>query len=82
MPALRKIGFEPHWLHVSDLGVPGYGQVLIARRDTLAQHRDVLVRYTRALVKGWAWVVQNPAEAAEMVVRKRSEEHTSELQSH
>ncbi|HIV71855.1 MAG TPA: ABC transporter substrate-binding protein [Candidatus Aquabacterium excrementipullorum] len=70
VPALRKIGFEPHWLHVSDLGVPGYGQVLIARRDTLAQHRDVLVRYTRALVKGWAWVVQNPAEAAEMVVRK------------
>lgn len=70
VPALRKIGFEPHWLHVSDLGVPGYGQVLIARRDTLAEQRDVLVRYTRALVKGWGWVVQHPAEAAEMVVRK------------
>jgi NitT/TauT family transport system substrate-binding protein len=70
VPALRKIGFEPHWLHVSDLGVPGYGQVLIAHRDTLAQHGDVLVRYTRALIRGWSWVIQNPAEAAEMVVRK------------
>lgn len=70
VPALRKIGFEPHWLHVSELGVPGYGQVLIARRDTLAQHREVLVRYTRALVRGWAWVVHNPAEAAELIVRK------------
>lgn len=70
VPALRKIGFEPHWLHVSDLGVPGYGQVLIARRDTFAQHHAELVRYTRALIKGWRWVIDNPAEAAEMVVRK------------
>jgi len=70
VPALRKIGFEPHWLHVSDLGVPGYGQVLIARRDTLAQHRDVLVRYTRALIRGWSWVVANPGEAAALIVRK------------
>ncbi len=70
VPALRKIGFEPFWLPISDLGVPGYGQVLIARRDTFHQHRDVLVRYTRALIKGWAWVAANPHEAAEMVVRK------------
>jgi NitT/TauT family transport system substrate-binding protein len=70
VPALRKLGFEPHWLHVSDLGVPGYGQVLIARRDTVAQHRDVLVRYTRALMRGWAWVVDHPADAAEMMVRR------------
>ncbi|ATU63373.1 hypothetical protein CPZ87_01750 [Piscinibacter gummiphilus] len=70
VPALRKIGFEPHWLHVSDLGVPGYGQVLIARRDTFEQQRDVLVRYTRALMRGWRWVVDHPAEAAELIVRK------------
>ena len=70
VPALRKIGFEPHWLHVSDLGVPGYGQVLIARRDTFAQHRDLLVRYTRALIRGWSWVVEHPAEAAELITRK------------
>ena len=70
VPALRKIGFDPHWMPLSDLGVPGYGQVLIARRDTLAQHRDALVRYTRALIRGWRWVVDNPQEAAEMIVRK------------
>jgi NitT/TauT family transport system substrate-binding protein len=70
VPALRKIGFDPFWLPTSDLGVPGYGQVLITRRDTLAQRRDVLVRYTRALIKGWDWVAHNPEEAADMVVRK------------
>ncbi|HSI47177.1 MAG TPA: ABC transporter substrate-binding protein [Ideonella sp.] len=69
VPALRKIGFEPHWLSVSELGVPGYGQVLIARRDTLARHHEALVRYTRALIQGWAWVVDHPAEAAERIVR-------------
>jgi NitT/TauT family transport system substrate-binding protein len=70
VPALRKIGFDPFWLPISDLGVPGYGQVLIARRDTLAHDRDMLVRYTRALIRGWDWVAHNPQEAAEMVVRK------------
>jgi len=77
VPALRKLGFEPHALHLSDLGVPGYGQVLITRRDTLVQHRDVLVRYTRALMRGWAWVVANPAEAAQMIVRKYAPPGTS-----
>ncbi|UUX96154.1 ABC transporter substrate-binding protein [Aquabacterium sp. J223] len=72
VPALRRIGFEPHWLHVSDLGVPGYGQLLIARRDTLAAHRDVLVRYTRALIRGWSWVLAHPVAAAEMVVRRHA----------
>jgi NitT/TauT family transport system substrate-binding protein len=80
VPALRKLGFEPPWLHVSDLGVPGYGQVLIARRDTLAQHREVLVRYTRALMRGWAWVVAHPAEAAELIVRKYAPPGTDRLE--
>lgn len=70
VPALRRIGFEPHWMHLSELGVPGYGQVLIARRDTLAQRRELLVRYTRALIDGWRWVVEHPDEAADMVVSR------------
>jgi NitT/TauT family transport system substrate-binding protein len=70
VPALRASGFEPHLLHMADIGAPGYGQVLIAHRDTVRDQHDLLVRYTRALVQGWGWMVRNPAATAELVVRK------------
>jgi NitT/TauT family transport system substrate-binding protein len=70
VPALRSIGFDPFVLHLSDVGFPGYGGVLIARRDTLAEEHDLFVRYTRALIKGWRWMIDNPEETARIMVRK------------
>jgi NitT/TauT family transport system substrate-binding protein len=70
VPPLRRAGFDPYVMHLSDIGVPGYGSVLIARRDHLEQEHDVFVRYTRALKKGWRWMVDHPDETAEIMVRK------------
>jgi NitT/TauT family transport system substrate-binding protein len=55
---------------MSDIGAPGYGGVLIARRDHLDDQRDIFVRYTRALIKGWRWMVDHPDETAEIIVQK------------
>ncbi|MFM0758055.1 ABC transporter substrate-binding protein [Paraburkholderia strydomiana] len=68
VPPLRRANLNPHVLHFSDLGFRGYGQVLMARRDFLDDHHDELVRYTRALVQGWSWMVRHPRETAELVV--------------
>jgi len=70
VPPLRSAGFDPYVLHLSDIGVPGYGGVLIARRDHLEQEHEVFVRYTRALKKGWRWMVDHPEDTAEIMVRK------------
>jgi NitT/TauT family transport system substrate-binding protein len=70
VPPLRLAGFDPYVLHLSDIGIPGYGGVLIARRDHLEQEHDIFVRYTRALKKGWGWMIDHPSETAEIVVRK------------
>ncbi|AJW97774.1 ABC transporter substrate-binding protein [Burkholderia gladioli pv. gladioli] len=70
VPPLRRAHLKPHVLRFSDLGFRGYGQVLMARQDTLDDHHDELVRYTRALVQGWSWMVRHPRETAEMVVRR------------
>lgn len=77
VPALRATGFEPHLLHMADIGAPGYGQVLITHRDTLRDQHEVLVRYTRALIRGWRWMVENPAATAALVVRKYAPPGTS-----
>lgn len=70
VPPLRRLGLDPHVLPFSSLGFRGYGQVLMARRDTLEEHHDVLVRYTRALIEGWSWMTQHPRETAELVVAR------------
>jgi NitT/TauT family transport system substrate-binding protein len=70
VPPLRRAGFDPYVMHLSDIGVPSYGGVLIARRDHLEQEHDAFVRYTRALKKGWRWMVDHPDETAEILVRK------------
>jgi ABC-type nitrate/sulfonate/bicarbonate transport system substrate-binding protein len=36
-----------------DLGFPSYENVLIARRATLENDRELLARYLRAVIKGW-----------------------------
>lgn len=68
VPPLRRAKLDPHVLRFSDLGFRGYGQVLMTRRDILDDHHDELVRYTRALVQGWSWMVRHPRETAELVV--------------
>lgn len=70
VPPLRRAGFDPYVLHMSEIGVPGYGGVLMARRDHLESNQDMFVRYTRALIKGWRWMVDNPDRTAEIIVRK------------
>ncbi|PKU22415.1 ABC transporter substrate-binding protein [Telmatospirillum siberiense] len=74
--ALRLAGLDPYILYTSDLGIADYGQVLIARRDSIEQNGDTFVRYTRALIKGWRWMVDHPAETAKIVVEKYAQPGT------
>jgi NitT/TauT family transport system substrate-binding protein len=70
VPGLRSLGMDPHVLFMSDLGLPSYAQAYFVRRDTLDRQHARLVRYTRALVKGWRYFIDNPDESAELIVRK------------
>ncbi len=70
VPPLRRAGFDPFVLHMSEIGAPGYGGLLFTRRDHLEREHDVFVRYVRALKTGWQWMVDHPDDAADIVVRK------------
>jgi len=69
LPSLALAGFRAHVLHMTDIGVPGYGGVLIARRDRVERDFDDFVRYTRALIGGWRYMVAQPVRTAEAIVR-------------
>jgi NitT/TauT family transport system substrate-binding protein len=70
VPGLRALGMDPHVLFMSDLGLPSYAQAYFVRRDTLERQHARLVRYTRALVRGWRYFIDHPDESAELIVRK------------
>jgi ABC-type nitrate/sulfonate/bicarbonate transport system substrate-binding protein len=50
------------------LGYITYADCLFCRRDYVRAHRDVLVRYLRALQHGWATSVRDPELAARLTV--------------
>jgi ABC-type nitrate/sulfonate/bicarbonate transport system substrate-binding protein len=54
-----------------DHGIHFYGNTLITTDDLIAQDPDLVQHFTRALLKGWTYAVENPAMIGEFV-QKRS----------
>jgi ABC-type nitrate/sulfonate/bicarbonate transport system substrate-binding protein len=71
---LRLQGIEPAVLLYYDLGQPQQGNPYFATGETVARSPDVLVRWTRATQKGWAYVIANQAETVETVATKYGED--------
>ena len=68
--ALARRGRGFHAFKVDDYGAPGYPElVLSVTRATLTHHRDMIHRVLRALTRGYAFAVQNPADSAADIVR-------------
>jgi len=56
----------------SDLGVPLYANVYFTTRTYAEKHHDVLVRYMRAVIKGYEVNEDDPTLAADLAVNKYS----------
>ncbi len=59
-------GESVNCMPVADFGVKALGVGLMAHEDTIKQNPDLVRRFVRASVKGWAEAVKHPAEAAEI----------------
>jgi ABC-type nitrate/sulfonate/bicarbonate transport system substrate-binding protein len=51
--ALQMQGLHPVAVTLGDLGFRQYGDVLICKRSYLESHRNIVVRWLRATIKGW-----------------------------
>lgn len=52
-----------------DWGIDVYGNGIAALDDYIMDNPDIVERFVRASMKGMAWAIQNPEEAAEIVSR-------------
>ena len=65
---LQKI--DMNYITYDQFGFDPYDAPIFVLEETLQKERDLLVRFMRATIKGWEWVVANPAKAAELTVDK------------
>lgn len=66
-------GYKPEDLKTysfQDAGVGMLEDVLIAKKDWLASNRDLAVRTTRAILKGWQYAIANQPEAIDIVMNE------------
>jgi putative hydroxymethylpyrimidine transport system substrate-binding protein len=66
---LRQLGKHPNVIHMNQVGVPNYDElVLVTRESTLTQHIDEVRRFAQALARGYESVRSDPAAAVANLV--------------
>jgi NitT/TauT family transport system substrate-binding protein len=61
-------GIDMDWIYFRDLGLPMYSTGLIVNQNTIKKNPDLVRRFTRAFVKGWAYAKDHPDEAYSLTV--------------
>jgi NitT/TauT family transport system substrate-binding protein len=56
-------GISTRCYSFSDIGLPGYGDNLIATNDTIKSSPDMLARFVKASQEAWAYSIAHPAAA-------------------
>ncbi|MBI2134873.1 ABC transporter substrate-binding protein [Candidatus Woesearchaeota archaeon] len=71
---IENKGFENlNVLKFSDYGLDIYGQTLIANENLIKENPDLVRKFVRASVKGWEYSLNNPEEAADVLVKRYPE---------
>jgi NitT/TauT family transport system substrate-binding protein len=60
-------GHEINRIYPDNYGVHFYGNSLFARDDFIAANPDVVRRFVRATLKGWAYIIENPTEIGALI---------------
>lgn len=57
------------WILFSDVGLPIYSTALLTNAELIKENPDLVRRFTRAFVKGWAYSQEHPDEALALFLR-------------
>jgi ABC-type nitrate/sulfonate/bicarbonate transport system substrate-binding protein len=67
---LKAKGIPYVFVSLSDFGFEDYGNIVVTTKQYLKQHRDVVVAYMRATIKGWEKNEQDPTLAVRLTLDK------------
>lgn len=60
--AMELKGIKTECFSYSDIGLPAYGDAIIAKTSVIRDNPDLLAKFIRALQKGWQYTLDNPDE--------------------
>jgi ABC-type nitrate/sulfonate/bicarbonate transport system substrate-binding protein len=66
---VQRAGYEINIIFPDDYGIHFYGDVLITTDDLIAKNPNLVQRFTRAVLKGWTFAVENPAAIVPFVLK-------------
>jgi len=69
----QRAGYKLNVIYPDDYGVHSMSDMIFATDTFLAQNHDLALRFLRATLKGWTYVVENPVQAAAFVAKYRPE---------
>lgn len=65
----REKGFEVDVISPSDYGVKMYADTLFTTDELIKKNPDLVKRVVNAVLKGWAYAIEHPEEAADAVLK-------------
>lgn len=57
---VQRAGYQIHVIYPDDYGIHFYGDVLFTTDDLIESDPDLVLRFTRAALKGWTYAVEDP----------------------
>jgi len=70
--AMSLQGIKTHCLSFSSMGLPSYGDVLIARKSTVKSDPQMLARFLKATQLGWKYTLSHQSAVTQLVLKKYS----------
>ncbi|MHB8657820.1 MAG: ABC transporter substrate-binding protein [Solirubrobacteraceae bacterium] len=68
---LAQIGKRPHVIHMEQVGVPNYDElIVVVRKTTIVNHPDEIRRFVQALARGYETARRHPSVAVANLVRQ------------
>jgi NitT/TauT family transport system substrate-binding protein len=71
--AARSAGYDVNIVYPDDYGVHNYGDVLFTSEGLIAANPDLVLRFVRATLAGWAYAVEHPVEVGAMVAKYKAD---------
>jgi NitT/TauT family transport system substrate-binding protein len=66
---VQRAGYQVNFIYPDDYGIHFYGDLLITTDELIAAQPDLVLRFTRATLKGWTHAVENPGSVGTMIAQ-------------
>jgi NitT/TauT family transport system substrate-binding protein len=67
--SIKQAGYTVNLIYPDDYGVHFYASVIFTSDDYIAANSEVVTRFVRATLQGWAYAIENPQTIGDMVLK-------------